>query len=309
MKRPLCYNGFMNAKLLPSPEYPFESKFAVVEGYDIHYVEEGQGEPVLFVHGNPTSSYLWRNIFPAVAKNTCKRCIAVDLLGFGGSDNPDVEYTAELHFKILEGFIEKLELKNIVLVLHDWGGPIGMRYATAHPQNIKGLALMETFFWELNWKKDFPGSATFLFKLFRSPIGFFMAQLVNTYVEIFIPTNIAHREHVNEKMMEFYRAPFQAVRSRKVIKKFTEIIPIEGKPRKSAIFMKEISKRLPLLKFPILWIFADQGLFKKEDAIKVRATLPQIDIRHVGPAKHFLQEDQPEAIAALLSGWIKEKGI
>lgn len=128
----------------PSADFPFESRYVTVEGHRIHYIEEGRGEPILFIHGNSAWSYLWRNILPTVAKETRRRGIALDLLGFGRSDKPNADYSVRLHYRIVEGFIERLGLTNLVLVLHDWGGPLGTFYALRHPERIQALAFMET---------------------------------------------------------------------------------------------------------------------------------------------------------------------
>src|SRR5258705_12192099 len=113
----------------PPASFSFESKFTKVRGFNIHYVEQGQGEPILFLHGNPTSSYLWRNIIPAVANGSGRRAIAVDLLGFGKSEKPDgIEYSLKLHAEIVSGVIQNLNLKNLILVADDWGGPLAAYY-------------------------------------------------------------------------------------------------------------------------------------------------------------------------------------
>jgi hypothetical protein len=124
-----------------SAEFPFESHYVEVLGSKMHYIDEGEGGPILFIHGNPTSSYLWRNIIPYVSDDG--RVIAVDLIGMGKSDKPDIDYRFVDHAKYLEGFIEELELKNVTLVIHDWGSGLGFNYAMQHEDNIKGIAFME----------------------------------------------------------------------------------------------------------------------------------------------------------------------
>ena len=119
-----------------SPEFPFESKFLEVKGSRMHYIDVGKGDPILFLHGNPTSSYLWRNIIPHLQKQG--RCIAVDLIGMGKSSKPDIDYTFHDHYNYLVEFIEKLDLKNITLVIHDWGSGLGFHYANTHRDNVKG---------------------------------------------------------------------------------------------------------------------------------------------------------------------------
>ena len=124
-----------------SPAFPFESKFVNVRGSKMHCVEQGEGDPILFLHGNPTSSYLWRNVILHVSAHG--RCIALDLIGMGRSDKPDLEYRFFEHMNYVEGFIEELELVNITLVIHDWGSRLGFHYATQHQDNVKAIAFME----------------------------------------------------------------------------------------------------------------------------------------------------------------------
>jgi haloalkane dehalogenase len=124
-----------------STEFPFRSNFVEVDGSKIHYIDEGKGEPILFLHGNPTSSYLWRNIIPHLTDNA--RCIAPDLIGMGKSDKPDIEYRFFDHVKYIEGFFDKMKLKNITLVVHDWGSGLGFHYGMRNEDKIRGIAFME----------------------------------------------------------------------------------------------------------------------------------------------------------------------
>ena len=127
-----------------SSEFPYESKFVDVHGSKMHYVEEGQGDPILFLHGNPTSSYLWRNIIPAASKHG--RAIAVDLIGMGRSDKPDIGYRFVDHARYVDGFIEALGLTNITLVIHDWGSASDSTTPTATPTTSRGLR---------SWRRSF----------------------------------------------------------------------------------------------------------------------------------------------------------
>jgi len=124
-----------------SSEFPFKSNYIEVNGSKIHYIEEGEGDPILFLHGNPTSSYIWRNIIPYLKDKG--RCIAPDLIGMGKSDKPDIDYSFFDHVKYIEGFIEKMNLQNITLVVHDWGSALGFHYAMRNEANVKGIAFME----------------------------------------------------------------------------------------------------------------------------------------------------------------------
>lgn len=293
----------MNTQTKPSAKFPFESKFVTIDGYKIHYVEEGQGEPILFIHGNPTSSYLWRNILPKVSDATGKRGIALDLLGFGKSDKPDIEYTLKLHNHIIEKFIEELGLDNLTLVLHDWGGPLGMYYAVNHPEKIKAIVLMETFMWDMRWKA-FPVIFRVIFWFLRSPIGFFMIQVMNMFINQFIPAGVVNKENLTDEVMRGYRDPFPTIKSRRAIRVFPRLLPINGNPRASAEIMKEIEVGLSALTCPMLWILNEQGILSDEDISWLKAKIPQIKTQNFGPGKHFMQEDNPEKLSQILSDWI-----
>ena len=125
-----------------SPAFPYQAHYVEVHGYQMHYVDKGEGDPILFLHGQPTSSYLWRNIMPYL--EPYGRVVAPDNIGFGRSDQPaDLDYRYPTHYKFIEGFIDKLGLKNVTLVIHDWGSSLGLDYAAKHPDNVKGVAMME----------------------------------------------------------------------------------------------------------------------------------------------------------------------
>ncbi len=243
-------NGYCRRKkktVKPSPDFPFERRYVSVGGYRIGYVESGEGDPVLFIHGNPTSSYLWRNILPKVASDTGCRGIALDLLGFGGSNKPvEVDYSIRLHADIVKGSIEQLDIKKLVLVLHGWGGPLGAAYAINHPENIRGIAFMETFLWPLVWK-DFGNHAAGV-KLFRSPLGRLLIQVMNIFVNYVMHAVVMRKDNMTEEVMHHYREPFTTIGSRKAIRAFSKLLPIEGKPMDSDAFLEDIQQRLQIIK-------------------------------------------------------------
>lgn len=292
----------------PPAEFPFVSHFVSMGGYRVHYVEEGKGDPVLFIHGNATSSYLWRNILPQVARKTGEMGIALDLLGFGKSEKPDdISYTLQLHYDILEGFIEHLNLKNIILVLHDWGGPLGAYYSVRHPENVRGMVLMETFLWNMLWD-DF-GKYKQVFKLFRSPAGYLIIQVMNFFVNKLLPRSVAQRKNMTKEIMRHYRNPFPTIRSRRAVRAFLQHLPIECSPPESYEFIEAIEQRLPSAKFPVLWIKATPGAVISEitayHLITLKARLPQLEVKEFGPGLHYLQEDDPQKIVELIVEWMR----
>jgi len=292
----------------PSAAFPFESRYVDVLGHRVHYIEEGRGMPVLFVHGNPTSSYLWRNVLPAVASVTHRRGIALDLPGFGGSDKvADGNYSLDLFYRVLEGFIEKLDLKDLVLVLHDWGGPLGMMYAVRHRENVKAITLMETFLWDTSWK-DY-GKFKPVFKLFRSPVGYLMIQVMNFFVNRILPGSVLRKENMSREVMDHYRRPFPTVASRRPVRVFPQLIPIEGRPESSRLFIEEIDDCLRRLSVPVLWIKATPGAIITSNTdyrlVALAALLPRLVVMNFGPGLHYLQEDDPKRLAEMIAEFIK----
>ncbi len=302
-------NAIVDKKRLPKPssEFPFVRRSVAIGGYRISYVEAGDGDPILFIHGNPTSSYLWRNVLPKVARETGRRGIALDLLGFGMSDKPeDVHYSVRLHADIVEGFIKKLDLTKLILVLHDWGGPLGAAYAAVYPESVRGVALMETFLWPLAWK-DFGKYAT-LFRLFRSPAGYILLQVMNGFVNNVLPGAVLQKENVSEEVMRHYREPFPTISSRRAIRAFPKLLPIEGLPADSDAFFEELRQKIRTITCPVLWIKAVPGLILSTETeyhlSLLKKMLPQLIVKEFGPGLHYLQEDNPDKIADLLSEWM-----
>src|SRR5688572_10082273 len=169
-----------------SPDFPYESRYAEVLGERLHYVEQGQGEPVLFLHGNPTHVYIWRNVIPHLSPRA--RCIALDLVGMGRSAHPDIEYRLADHIRYVDGFIQALKLKNLLLVLHDWGCALGFDYARRHESEVRGLAYMEPILEPIPDWEAFPESWRDTFKAFRTPdVGWDLIVNQNVFVEKIIP--------------------------------------------------------------------------------------------------------------------------
>jgi haloalkane dehalogenase len=288
--------------------FRFESRYADVLGLRVHYVEEGRGMPVLFVHGNPTSSYLWRNVLPAVAANTYRRGIALDLPGFGRSSKlADGNYTLDRYYMVLEGFIEKLGLKDLILVLHDWGGPLGMMYAARHRENVKAVTLMETFLWDTSWR-DY-GKFRAVFKLFRSPLGYLIIQVMNFFVNNILPGSVLRKENMTGEVMNHYRQPFPTIASRKPVRIFPQLIPIDGRPEASRLFIEEIEDSLRRLDMPVLWIKATPGAIITENTayrlVALAARMPRLAVKEFGPGLHYLPEDDPRRLAEMITEWIK----
>jgi len=274
-------------------------------------VEEGGGEnPILFLHGNPTSSYLWRNIIPTVAgKNN--RCIALDLIGFGKSDKPDIDYNFRDHYKYVKEFIDKLQLgskKNLIMVGHDWGGVLGFWYAFNHQENIKGMALMETFPFTLSIN-DFPPEFAKLLQAFRTQgSGYELIQVQNVFVEQVIPSAVFNKPNLSEAMMRHYREPFPTIESRKPIRRFPEMLPLDPKVESEAYtIIQKLETALSEFKFPKLLIKGNPGAVIPESRAKwLKERMPDLIIKDIGPGIHYLQEDNPEGIGNSILKWISK---
>jgi haloalkane dehalogenase len=284
------------------------SKFIDVTGHRIHYVEEGEGEPVLFVHGNPTSSLIWRNVLPSVSLALGRRGIAIDLLGFGKSDKPELEYSLPLHFQILHGFIENLKLKDIAMVLHDWGGEIGMRYAVEHPDNIRAVAAMESFLWNMRFE-DFPAKFQGMFKMMRSPLGFMLLQMINMTGKM-IGGAVLPTTKVPADVLRSYKEAFPTIASRQATRAFSTMLLRDGRPEGSRTLLEETEARLPTFHAPVCLIRATPGTDYSDELVDgLRKKLPQLESLGFGPGGHYLQEDDPERLSRILIEWFRSKGV
>jgi haloalkane dehalogenase len=283
-----------------SPAFPYKSRFVTIKGSSMHYIEEGQGDPILFVHGNPTSSYLWRNVIPQLTGSG--RCIALDLIGMGGSDKPDISYRLFDHVEYFEGFIDALGLGRMTLVLHDWGGFLGMHYASRNQENVHAIAMMETVVKPMKWTdraEVFQG----LFKRFRSEEGWEMIVKRNMFVEGVLPGSILRK--LTEEEMERYRAPFREEYARKPVYVFPNEIPLEGKPEDVVAAVESYGKALAQSTIPMLLLTFDPGaIIMQRERDWCRRTFPNLTVKAMGPGIHFVQEDQPAGIGKAIAEWL-----
>lgn len=286
-----------------SANFPFESKYVEIHGSKMHYIDEGAGDPILFLHGNPTSSYLWRNIIPYLAPHG--RCIALDLIGMGKSDKPDLDYRFFDHSKYLEGFIEKLDLSNITVVLHDWGSGLGFHYAMRNESNIKGIAFMESLLSPLKWE-DFPRDEKMGFKLFRtSGIGWFMISVMNMFLTKLMPKMIIRKLSAEER--DYYKAPFKTIKSRKPVRQWPCEIPIDGQPSDVYELMINYSQKLQESELPKILFSASPGMIINSKAVDwCKKNLKHLEVVDIGEGLHYIQEDNPHLIGEELAKWYQE---
>ncbi len=286
-----------------SAAFPFASHYIDVLGSMMHYVDEGSGDPILFLHGQPTSSYLWRNVIPHLTDTG--RCVAPDLIGFGRSDKPDIEYSFFDHAKYLEGFIEELGLDDITLVIHDWGAGLGLYYARHHPERIKAVALMEPVLAQIpSWDAFTPEMAE-MFRGFRSPeTGWDLIVNQNVFVEGVLPGAIVR--DLTEEEMDAYRAPFLDPASRKPVWRWPNELPIAGEPADTAAAVDANFAWLQSSDVPKILFHATPGVIIPPDAVEMFASvLSNLTVVDVGDGIHYLQEDHPHEIGDGIANWMK----
>ena len=284
-----------------SAEFPFDSKFVEVNGSQMHYVDVGEGPVVVLVHGNPTSSYLWRNIIPELSHS--HRVIALDLIGMGKSGKPDIAYRLDDHIEFFEGFMTALALENITLVLHDWGGGIGLDYAANHSDNVRAIAIMEAVVKPVYWE-DADMATRFLFKQFRQPEkGFEINAERNYFVKKLLP--MMSGRSLSDAEASAYGAPYQTVESRRPVAQWPMEIPFDNDPADNA---QRIGSNYDWLKssdVPVLLITATPGvIFNKKVAAEVSAEIPRMDVISIGSGMHYIQEVQPKLIGETLNTWM-----
>jgi len=283
-----------------SAEFPFESKYIDVLDAKMHYIDEGEGDPILFLHGNPTSSYVWRNIIPHLVPQG--RCIALDLIGMGKSDKPNISYRFVEHFKYMNGFIEKLELANITLVLQDWGSGLGFHYATLNDDNVKALAFMEAILRPMSWT-EFPIGPRIGFKLFRMPgIGWLMLSVMNMFVRQILPQMTVRKLTAQE--MRRYLEPFPSIKSRRSVRQWPLEIPMGGRPEDMIELVSAYSQKLQISEAPKLLFYGNPGAIVNANAVEwCRRNLKNLKTVDVGDGLHYLQEDNPRLIGEELANW------
>ena len=282
-----------------STDFPFASHYIEVHGSKLHYIDEGSGDPILFLHGNPTSSYLWRNIVSYLIPHG--RCIALDLIGMGKSDKPDIPYRFFDHARYLEGFIEKMDLSNITFVVHDWGSGLGFHYAMRHEHKVKAIAFMEAIVKPMSWK-GFPADFKMGFKMMRSPFGWFLISVLNIFVKQILPKAVVRSLTDEEKRI--YEQPFKTIRSRRAVRRWPMEIPIDGRPADMQEIVSAYSERLQQSDLPKLLFYASPGgIIDKKTLEWCREHLKNLKTVDIGQGIHYLQEDNPHLIGEELAKW------
>jgi haloalkane dehalogenase len=276
-----------------------------VLGKQMSYVEMGEGDPIVFQHGNPTSSYLWRNIMPHV--QPLGRCIALDLIGMGDSDkleDPGPErYTFAEHYEYFSAALEALGISdNVTLVIHDWGSALGFHWANQHRDAVRGICYMEAIVAPFVTWDDFSRDATPVFQGFRSPAGEDMVLEKNIFVERVLPGSVLRG--LTEEEMAVYRRPFaEPGEGRRPTLTWPRQIPIEGEPADVVAIVEAYGDWLKTSDVKKLFINAEPGAILTGDVREFCRGWPnQTEVTVAG--SHFIQEDSPDAIGQAIVAWM-----
>jgi len=281
----------------------FASHFVEVHGSPMHYVDVGSGDPIVFLHGNPTSSYLWRNVIPHLVP--LRRCIAPDLIGMGRSAKPDIDYRFFDHARYVEGFLEALALRNITLVIHDWGSALGFHYAMRHEHNVKAIAFLEAILRPIPTWEAMSDSFREMFRAFRTPgTGWELIVNENQFIEIGLPGGILRK--LSKTEMDRYREPFVEPQSRKPLWRWPNEIPIAGEPADVAAAVADYSAKLQQSALPKLLLYATPGAVLTAPVVEwSRHSLKNLACVNVGDGLHFIQEDRPHEIGEAIAEWLR----
>jgi haloalkane dehalogenase len=290
----------------PFDTTPLTKSFKTVNGKQMAYHEVGEGDSVVFLHGNPTSSYLWRNIIPHVLGKA--RCIAPDLIGQGDSDKlddtgPD-SYRFVEHREYLDGLLDQLDLGDkVTLVIHDWGSALGFDWANRHRDRVAGIVYMEAIVRPLTWD-EFPKDAAGIFQGFRSPAGEEMVITKNLFVEAVLPASVVR--DLSQDEHDEYRRPFLEPEHRRPTLTWPRQIPIDGEPADVADIAQSYSDWLSASDVPKLFVNAEPGALMS-DAIReyCRKWPNQTEVTVDG--NHFVQEDSPHEIGEAIASWLSSR--
>jgi haloalkane dehalogenase len=287
-----------------SADERYPKQRATVLGREMAYVEVGEGDPIVFLHGNPTSSYLWRNVIPHL--EGLGRCIAPDLIGMGDSDKlepsgPD-RYRFVEHRRYLDALLDELGVReNVTLVIHDWGSALGFDWANRHRDAVRGIAYMEGIVRPVTWA-EWPDAAREIFQGFRSEAGEPMVLEHNVFVDRVLPGSILR--DLTEAEMDVYRRPFrEAGESRRPTLTWPRQIPIEGEPADVHEIVADYGAWLAKCDIPKLFVNAEPGAIltgSQRDFCRSWPNQTEVTVKGI----HFVQEDAPDEIGVAIAAWL-----
>ena len=288
-----------------SAAFPYEKKRKAVLGLEMAYVEEGQGDPIVFLHGNPTSSYLWRNILPYV--QDFGRIIAPDLIGMGDSqklpESGPGSYTFVEHRRYLDALLEALGVRErVTFVVQDWGAALGFDWAYRYPDAVRGIAYMEAIASPYTWS-EYAGAGRQTFEALRSPAGEQMVLEHNSFIEFNLPAGILHT--LTQEEMNEYRRPFaDPGEGRRPMLSFARQLPIDGEPADVTEIVTTYAAWLASSPVPKLFIRGDPGRLQPSQLAFCRSLPAQSEVSV--PGLHHLQEDSPDEIGQAIASWLQQ---
>jgi haloalkane dehalogenase len=277
-----------------------------VLGSRMAYVEEGTGDPIVFLHGNPTSSYLWRNVMPHVSD--LGRCVAPDLIGMGDSDKLEPSgperYRFVEHRRYLDAFLEAVGVSDdVTFVVHDWGSALGFDWANRHRDAVKGLVYMEAIVQPVPWDA-WPDGARGIFEAIRSPAGEEIILEKNVFVERILPISII-RDLSDEEMNEYRRPYLEPGEGRRPTLTWPREIPLDGEPEDVAAIVSGYSSWLAGSEVPKLFVNAEPGSIltgPQRDYCRTWPNQEEVSVAGI----HFIQEDSPDEIGAAIRTWLAQ---
>jgi haloalkane dehalogenase len=284
--------------------FPYQKKHQLVLGLEMAYVDEGQGDPIVFLHGNPNSSYSWRNIMPYVQK--FGRVIAPDLIGMGDSQKlpnsgPD-SYTFVEHRRYLDALLDALDVRGrVTFVVHDWGSALGFDWARRHPESVRGIAYMEAIVKSYTWS-EFAGAGRKIFEDLRSPAGEQMVLEQNSFVEFNMSAGIIRK--LTEEEMNEYRRPFaEPGEGRRPTLTWPRQLPIDGEPADVTEIVTAYGKWLSGSSIPKLYIQGDPGRLQPSQHAFCSTWPAQSTV--IVKGLHNLHEDSPDEIGQAIANWLQ----
>ena len=292
-----------------SHEWNYEPNYVEVFGHKMHYIDVGEGDPIVFLHGQPDWIYEWRNVLPYV--EPYGRVIGIDNIGFGKSDQPEMEYNFEVWYKYLEATIEKLGLKNITLVIHDWGSVLGANYASLHPENVQGLVLQEALILPEypvdnpeTFQKTHPVSY-WVYTTFKNPKSKAMVIDQNTFIERVMCQLVLNKP--TQATMDYFREPFKDPSKRYILQPWPQQVPLNNDVPYVRDRMLAINKYLLETDIPKLLTYCRPGVVTVMSDVEYLANnLKNIETLYLGPGTHFsMMEDHPELLGRAIADWYR----
>ena len=281
-----------------SSKFKYSKSFITINGKKLAYVDYGEGDPIVFLHGNPTSSYLWRNIMPHL--EGVGRLVAPDLIGMGDSDKLDnsgpERYTFIEHSEYLYGLFEKLDLNNVTLVIHDWGSALGFNWAALNPEKVKSIVYMEAITGPIESWNDWPKQARNIFQSFRSDSGEELILEKNFFVEGVFASDVGVYRKLEKEELDTYIKPFKEKgESRRPTLTWPRQIPIEGEPEEVIEIANNYAKFMNETQIPKLFINAEPGgilIGKQREIARQWPNQKEVTVK----GGHFIQEVSPDEI-------------